>query len=176
MLTSLLLSQYSFSCFIVFLNNCLKLTPPMHAYSEVQYCVTLCNPMDYSRPDSSVHGIFPGKNIGLGCHFLLQRIFKTQRSNSRSQDPQDQTRTTSPMSPALTGRYFTTEPPKKPPPKSSHPSLFVGRTEGTKHTHQTEMASSDRKARQAVPHNHVSIYYMVTYSQGGIGRTMTRRL
>ena len=25
---------------------------------------------------------FPGKNTGVGCHFLLQRIFQTQRSNS----------------------------------------------------------------------------------------------
>ena len=24
---------------------------------------------------------FPGKNTGVGCHFLLQRIFPTQRSN-----------------------------------------------------------------------------------------------
>ena len=29
-------------------------------------------------PDSSVHGIFPGKNIGTGCHSLLQEIFLTQ--------------------------------------------------------------------------------------------------
>ena len=27
---------------------------------------------------SSVHGIFPGSNTGMGCHFLLQRIFPTQ--------------------------------------------------------------------------------------------------
>ena len=30
---------------------------------------------------SSVHGIFPGKNTGLGCRFLLQRIFPTQGWN-----------------------------------------------------------------------------------------------
>ena len=24
---------------------------------------------------------FPGKNTGVGCHFLLQRIFPSQRSN-----------------------------------------------------------------------------------------------
>ena len=29
-------------------------------------CLTLCNPMDCSPPGSSVHGIFPGKNIGVG--------------------------------------------------------------------------------------------------------------
>ena len=30
---------------------------------------------------SSVHGDSPGKNTGVGCHFLLQGIFPTQRSN-----------------------------------------------------------------------------------------------
>ena len=30
---------------------------------------------------SSVHGIFPGKNTGIGCHFLFQGIFPTQGSN-----------------------------------------------------------------------------------------------
>ena len=37
--------------------------------------------MDYSPPGSSVHGDFLGKNIGVGCHFLLQGIFPTQGSN-----------------------------------------------------------------------------------------------
>ena len=50
--------------------------------SEVsQLCRTLCDPMDYSSPVSSVHGLFPGKNIGVGCHALLQGIFPTQGSN-----------------------------------------------------------------------------------------------
>ena len=38
--------------------------------------------MDYSPPDSSVYAISPGKNIGVGCHLLLQEIFLTQGSNS----------------------------------------------------------------------------------------------
>ena len=42
---------------------------------------TLCDPMDCSLPDFSVHGIFPGKNTGVGCHFLLQGIFVTPGSN-----------------------------------------------------------------------------------------------
>ena len=37
-----------------------------------QSCPTLCNPMDSSPPDSSVHGNSPGKNTGVGCHALLQ--------------------------------------------------------------------------------------------------------
>ena len=44
-------------------------------------CVWLCNPMDGSLPGSAVHGIFPGKNTGVGYHFLLQGIFPTQGSN-----------------------------------------------------------------------------------------------
>ena len=35
-----------------------------------------------SGPGSSVYRNFPGKNTGVGCHFLLQRIFLTQESNS----------------------------------------------------------------------------------------------
>ena len=30
---------------------------------------------------TSVHGDSPGKNTGVGCHALLQRIFPTQGSN-----------------------------------------------------------------------------------------------
>ena len=40
--------------------------------------LTLYNPMDHSPPVSSVHGIFPDKNPGAGCHFLLQGIFLIQ--------------------------------------------------------------------------------------------------
>ena len=46
-----------------------------------QSCLTLCNSMDYSLPDCSVHGDSPGKNTGVGCHALLQGIFLTQGSN-----------------------------------------------------------------------------------------------
>ena len=47
----------------------------------LQSCPTLCDPMDYSLPGSSVHGIFPGKNMGVDCYFLLQGIVLTQGSN-----------------------------------------------------------------------------------------------
>ena len=46
-----------------------------------QSCLTLCNPMDYSPPAFSVPWESPGKNIGVGCRFLLQGIFPTQGSN-----------------------------------------------------------------------------------------------
>ena len=47
-------------------------------YLITQPCPTLCNHMDYSPPDSSVHGDSPGKNTGVGCHDLLHEIFLTQ--------------------------------------------------------------------------------------------------
>ena len=36
---------------------------------------TLCSHADCSPPGSSVHGIFPGKDAAVGCHFLLQGAF-----------------------------------------------------------------------------------------------------
>ena len=45
-------------------------------------CLTLCNLTDYSLLGSSVHGDFPGRNMGVGCRFLLQGIFPTQGSNT----------------------------------------------------------------------------------------------
>ena len=41
----------------------------------------LCNPMDYSPSDFSVHGDSPGHSTGVGSCFLLQGIFPTQASN-----------------------------------------------------------------------------------------------
>ena len=48
---------------------------------DLQLCPTLCDPMDCSptrllRPWDS-----PGKNTGVGCHFLLWEIFLTQGLN-----------------------------------------------------------------------------------------------
>ena len=49
--------------------------------SEVaKSCPTLCDPMDYSLPGFSVHGIFPGKNTGVGCYFLLQGNLSRDRT------------------------------------------------------------------------------------------------
>ena len=47
-----------------------------------QSCPNLCNTLDCSPPDSSVHGDSQGKNTGVGYHFLPQEIFPTQGSNS----------------------------------------------------------------------------------------------
>ena len=46
----------------------------------VAKCLTLCDPMDCNPPGSSAHGDSPGKNTGVGCHFLLQGSFPTQES------------------------------------------------------------------------------------------------
>ena len=49
--------------------------------TQLLSCLTLCDPMDYSPPETSVHGDSPGKNTGVGCQALLQRIFPTPGSN-----------------------------------------------------------------------------------------------
>ena len=40
-------------------------------------CLTLRDPMDYTLPGSSVHGIFQAKSTGVGCHCLLRTLFST---------------------------------------------------------------------------------------------------
>ena len=47
---------------------------------------------------------FPGKNTGVGCHFLLQGIFPTKELNPHLF-----------MSPALVGGFFTTNTPWEAP-------------------------------------------------------------
>ena len=46
---------------------------------SLQSCPDSLRPL--GPPGSSIHGIFPGKNTGVGCHFLLQEIFPTQGWN-----------------------------------------------------------------------------------------------
>ena len=43
----------------------------MVAAKSLQSCPTLCDPIDGSPPGSRPWD-FPGKNTGVGCHFLLQ--------------------------------------------------------------------------------------------------------
>ena len=63
---------------------------------SLQSCPTLCNPMDYSPPGSSVHGIFQAKIwSGLPCH-------------SPGNLPHPGVEPTSLISPALAGGFFTT--------------------------------------------------------------------
>ena len=45
------------------------------AAKSLQSCPTLCDPRDGSPPGSAFPGIHsPGKNTGMGCHFLLQCV------------------------------------------------------------------------------------------------------
>ena len=46
-----------------------------------QSCPTLCDPMEFSLPGSSVHGHFPGKKNRMSCHALLPGVFPTQGWN-----------------------------------------------------------------------------------------------
>ena len=72
---------------------CLTLnTVCVNVLSHVRLFVT---PQIWTHQDPLSVG-FSSKNTGVGCHFLLQRIFLTQGS------------AVSPVSPALTGRFFTT--------------------------------------------------------------------
>ena len=56
----------------------LRLLGPFHAFPllcmSVLSCGPLCGTLDCSLPGYSAPGIFPGKNVGVGCHFLLQGI------------------------------------------------------------------------------------------------------
>ena len=38
----------------------------------LQSCLTLCDPMDCVARQAPLSWDFPGKNTGVGCHFLLQ--------------------------------------------------------------------------------------------------------
>ena len=60
-------------------------------------CLLNCDTMDCSLTRLLCLWDFPGKNAGVGCHFLLQGIFLTHRSN--------------PVSPSLATGFFITEPP-----------------------------------------------------------------
>ena len=62
------------------------------------HCVRLLRPHGLEPTRLLCPGDFPGKNTGVGCHFLLQEIVSTQRLNSCP----------------LLGRFFTTKPPDKP--------------------------------------------------------------
>ena len=67
---------------------------------------TLCDPVDYRLPGTSVHGDSPGKKTGEGCHALLQGIFPFQRIEPRS--------------PTVQVDSFPFEPPGSPQMKLTH--------------------------------------------------------
>ena len=57
-----------------------SVNPPV-LFSAAQSCPTLCYSKDCSPARLLCLRDFPGKNPGMGCHFLLQRIFPTQGSS-----------------------------------------------------------------------------------------------
>ena len=66
---------------ILFLSPC---TASAAAAKLLQLCPTLCNPIDSSPPGSRPWDS-PGKNTGVGCHFLLQHVkVKSQSKVARS--------------------------------------------------------------------------------------------
>ena len=88
-LTGLISLQFCFSDYL-YKNTFVPLLPCFFSFFTVlrcvlcwvtQLCLTVCDPMDYSPPGSSVHGSSPGKNTGVSCHALLLWIFPSQGSN-----------------------------------------------------------------------------------------------
>ena len=68
----------------------------------LKLCPTLCNPMDYSLPDSSVHGIFQA------------RILESATIPSSGDLPNPWIKPVSPGSPAWAGGFFITKSTVKP--------------------------------------------------------------
>ena len=66
---------------------------------NAQSCPTLCEPMDCNPPGASVHRIFQAR--------ILEWVAISSSGNLPNTGIE-------PMSPALAGRFFTTEPPGKP--------------------------------------------------------------
>ena len=63
-------------------------------------CLTFLQPQELQPTRLFCPWDFPGKNTGVGCHFLLPRDLPYPGIE--------------PMSPALAGGFFTTEPPEAP--------------------------------------------------------------
>ena len=91
---------FSFSSFwkpLAFFNLCVCVC--VCVCSVAQSRPIFSDPMECSLPGSFCPWNFSGKNIGVGCHFLLYGIFLTQGSN---------------LCLSLTGGFFTLLPPGKP--------------------------------------------------------------
>ena len=84
----------------------------MHVRAELG--MTPWGPMNCSLPGSSCPWDSPGKNTGMGFHFLLQGIFQTQGSNPSLF-----------VSPALAGEFFTTVPMGKARPSAKKITIFL---------------------------------------------------
>ena len=72
---------------------------------SLQLCLTLCDPVDHSLPDSSVHGIFQARTMEWVA------IPLGDLSSRGSSQPRDGTCIS--CDSCITGGFFTTEPPGK---------------------------------------------------------------
>ena len=88
-------------------------TPLTSICCLVTKCVTLCDPMDCSLPDSSVHGIFQARILGWVAISLCKESFWGR----------DWTHTSC-IDGWILDRFFTTEPPWKSP--TPFPSTIAG--------------------------------------------------
>ena len=103
----------NFQYLLLYLSTCLSTNPEPQHLVEILPTPHLCM-LSHVRP-SWPHGLQPsrllcpwasqGKNAGVGCHFLLQ--------GNPGILPNPGIKPASPVSPALTGGFFTTEPPGK---------------------------------------------------------------
>ena len=82
----------------------------MRVWSVAQLCPTFCNPHGLQLTRLLCPWDFPGENTGVGCHFFFQGILLTEF----------------PVSPALAGGFFTTEPPRKPSSQEDTPIGLLG--------------------------------------------------
>ena len=86
-----------------------QLNTACRVLSHFQSCLTLCNPMDCSLPSISVHGILQAR--------ILEWV--AMPSSRGSFQPRDQTQVSCVF--CITGRFFTTEPLRKPQLNTTHP-------------------------------------------------------
>ena len=87
---------------------------------SLQACLTLCNPVDYSPPGSSVHRILQARILecqpGSSVHRILQaRILEWVAMPSARGSSQPRNQTFISCDSCIAGRFFTAEPPGKPP-------------------------------------------------------------
>ena len=109
----LTLSWISFQDFL------LKSFPGMLCVLSLQLCSTVCNPMDCSQPSSSVHGICQAR--------ILDWV---AISSSRGSSPSRDHRGIS-FGSCIAGRFFTTEPLRKPHIQAYVHILFVSSSNET---------------------------------------------
>ena len=111
---------HTFSCLFLFCQNikhfCIMpfQSPPLFLSSVLRCAqqlshVQLCDTMDCSLPGSSVHGDSPGKNIGVGCHALLQGNLPNPGIEPRSPAMQMDS-----LPSELSGSYWSEQPIPSP--------------------------------------------------------------